>query len=80
MRTGIIGAGNVGVAVAAALVMRGIGREVVLYNRTLKRAEGEAWDLNDAVPLLGGMMNVEATASLEDLAACSVIVITVGAK
>lgn len=80
MRTGIIGAGNVGVAVAAALVMRGIGREVVLYNRTLKRAEGEAWDLNDAVPLLGGTMNVEATSSLEDMAECNIIVITVGAK
>ena len=79
-KVGIIGSGNVGVGVVDALVMLGISKEIVLYNRTLGNALGEVWDINDAVPLLNGNINVSATDSLNDLDGCEVIVVTIGAK
>jgi L-lactate dehydrogenase len=80
MKIGVVGAGAVGVGVVNALVMMGIGREILLYNRTLKKAEGEAFDLEDAVPLLSGDTRIVATEHLEDLAVCGIVVVTVGAN
>lgn len=77
-KVGVIGAGNVGAAIANALVLLAKCVTVVLYARTLSKAEGEAWDIEDAIPLLSEM-DVIPTDSYEDLADCDVIVITVGA-
>jgi len=77
---GVIGSGSVGVGIIDALVMLGISQEIILYNRNKDKALGEVWDLNDAVPLLNGNINVEATDSLNDLSSCEIIAITVGAK
>ena len=74
----IIGGGNVGAELAYALVLLQIGVEVVLYNRSLDKAEGAAWDIEDAMPLLSEM-KVTPTDRCEDLAASDVVVITVGA-
>lgn len=76
-KVGVIGAGNVGAAVANALVLLSKCVTVVLFDRTLSKAEGEAWDIGDAIPLLSSM-NVIPTDRYEDLADCDVIVITVG--
>jgi L-lactate dehydrogenase len=78
-KVGIIGAGRVGNAVANGLVMMGVCVSVVLYNRTLSKAEGEAWDIEDAVPLLDEC-DVLPSDRYEDLADCDVIVVTIGAQ
>jgi L-lactate dehydrogenase len=50
MKIGIVGAGLVGATAAYALVMRGIGRQIVLVDRNEARARAEADDLLHAVP------------------------------
>jgi L-lactate dehydrogenase len=41
MRVGIVGSGFVGSAAAYAMVMRGVGREIVLVDANLARAQAE---------------------------------------
>ena len=50
MKVGIVGCGMVGSASAYALVMRGVGREIVLVDVNRARAEAEANDIYHAVP------------------------------
>jgi L-lactate dehydrogenase len=50
MKVGIVGCGMVGSASAFALVMRGVGREIVLVDVNRARAEAEADDIYHAVP------------------------------
>src|SRR6478735_11620965 len=50
MKTGIVGCGMVGSASAYALVMSGVGREIVLVDLKRERAEAEANDISHAVP------------------------------
>ncbi|HKP71386.1 MAG TPA: L-lactate dehydrogenase [Pyrinomonadaceae bacterium] len=50
-RIAVIGCGNVGATSAYALVTRGVAREIVLVDANPERAEGEAMDLQHAVPL-----------------------------
>src|SRR3954471_4123365 len=50
MKIGIVGCGMVGSSSAFALVMSGVGREIVLVDLNRKRAEAEANDLFHAVP------------------------------
>lgn len=50
-RLAIIGAGNVGATFAYALLLSGLSSEIVLIDQNQARAEGEAMDLNHAVPL-----------------------------
>lgn len=76
-KVAVIGAGNVGAAVANALVLLGKCVTVVLFDRTLSKAEGEAWDIEDAIPLLSSM-DVIPSNRYEDLADSDVIVVTVG--
>src|SRR5262249_49571980 len=51
MKIGIVGAGNVGCACAMAATIRGSAREIVLINRTRKRAEAVATDIRYCTPL-----------------------------
>ena len=50
MKIGVVGAGAVGATAAYALVMRGVGSEIVLVDRAEKRAQAEAADILHAVP------------------------------
>jgi len=50
MKIGIVGSGLVGSTAAYALVMRGIGREIVLVDIDDKRSQAEADDILHAVP------------------------------
>ncbi len=50
MKIGIVGAGMVGATAGYALVMRGVGREIVLVDMNTKRAKAEADDIFHAVP------------------------------
>ena len=50
IRVAVVGAGNVGSTFAYALLLSGLAAEIVLIDASHARAEGEAMDLNHAVP------------------------------
>ncbi len=50
MKIGIVGSGLVGATSAYAMVMRGIGREIVMIDKDEDRAKAEASDIMHAVP------------------------------
>lgn len=76
MKTGIVGSGFVGATAAYALVMRGVGRRVVLVDVNKARASAEADDILHAVPFAN---QLEVTAGdYEDLADCKVVVVSAG--
>lgn len=50
MKVGIVGTGFVGSTAAYAMVMRGVGREIVLVDVNKERARAEADDIHHAVP------------------------------
>lgn len=76
MKIGIIGSGLVGSTAAYAMVMRGVGRQIVLVDLNIERAKAEADDIVHAVPFAHP---VEVTAGgYADLAGSKVVVITAG--
>ncbi len=76
MKVGIVGCGLVGSTAAYALVMRGVGREIVLVDLNRTRAEAEANDIYHAVPF-AHPLTVRA-GDYSDLADCRVVVIAGG--
>jgi L-lactate dehydrogenase len=76
MKTGIVGSGFVGATAAYALVMRGVGRRVVLVDQNRARAEAEADDILHAVPFASPL---EITAGdYAQLAGCKVVIVSAG--
>ncbi len=76
MKTGVVGSGLVGATAAYALVMRGVGRRVVLVDQNRARAEAEADDLLHAVPFAHPL---EVTAGeYADLAGCRAVIVSAG--
>lgn len=78
MKVGIVGSGLVGSTAAYAMVMRGIGREIVLIDRDTARAQAEADDLLHAVPF-AHPLRVSA-GGYEDLAGSRIVIVTAGAN
>lgn len=76
MKIGIIGSGQVGATAAYAMVMRGVGRELVLVDLNRARAQAEADDIRHAVPFAHSL-DVHA-GDYPDLNGCSVVVVTAG--
>jgi len=76
MKIGIVGCGMVGSSSAYALVMSGVGREIVLVDLNRARAEAEANDLHHAVPF-AHPLTVRA-GDYPDLADARVVVIAGG--
>jgi L-lactate dehydrogenase len=76
MKIGIVGSGLVGATAAYALVMRGIGREIVLVDKNTARAQAEADDLLHAVPF-SHPLNIRA-GDYPDLAGSRVVIIAAG--
>jgi len=76
MKVGIVGCGFVGSTAAYALIMQGVGREIVLVDRNTDRAIAEADDLFHAVPF-AHPMTVRA-GDYADLDGASVVVIGAG--
>ena len=76
MKTGVVGSGFVGATAAYALVMRGVGRRVVLVDQNRARAEAEADDILHAVPF-AHPLEISA-GDYADLAACRVVVVSAG--
>lgn len=76
MKIGVVGSGLVGSTAAYAMVMRGVGREIVLVDLNRERAQAEADDILHAVPFAH---SIEVTAGdYADLAGAQVVLITAG--
>lgn len=76
-RVAVIGAGNVGATFAYALLLHGLAAEIVLIDANHAKAEGEAMDLNHAVPF-APPTRIWA-GDYADCAGAAVTVITAGA-
>jgi L-lactate dehydrogenase len=76
MKVGIVGAGFVGSTAAYALVMRGVGREIVLVDRNRERAAAEADDIRHAVPFAHPLQIDDG--DFPELAGCRVVVLCAG--
>ncbi|MGQ9851264.1 MAG: L-lactate dehydrogenase [Aggregatilineaceae bacterium] len=76
MKIGIVGSGAVGATAAYALVMQGIGREIVLVDLNKARAQAEADDILHAVPF-AHPLQVRA-GDYPDLAGARVVILTAG--
>lgn len=76
MKVGVVGSGLVGSTAAYALVMRGVGREIVLVDKNGERAVAEADDIRHAVPF-AHPLEIRA-GNYEDLAGCHAVVLCAG--
>jgi L-lactate dehydrogenase len=76
MKVGIVGSGLVGSTAAYALVMQGVGRELVLVDQNAARAEAEADDLRHAVPFAYPLE--VRSGDFTDLAGCRVVLLCAG--
>ncbi len=76
MKIGIVGTGMVGATAAYAMVMRGVGREIVLIDKNKERAQAEADDIFHAVPFAHSL-EVHA-GDYPDLAGSRVVILTAG--
>lgn len=76
MKVGIVGSGLVGSTAAYTMVVRGVGREIVLVDLDEKRAQAEAADIVHAVPF-AEPLQVRAGA-YSDLANSRVVILTAG--
>ena len=77
-RVAIVGLGNVGASFAYALLLSGLAAEIVLIDVNHAKAEGEAMDLNHAVPFTKPTRIWAGT--YEDCAGAAVTVIAAGAN
>jgi L-lactate dehydrogenase len=78
IKVGIIGLGNVGVTTAFAMLFNGAPNQLVLLSRDKKKAEGEALDLEHALPFLESA-EIIPTDNYKDLEGCRFVVVTAGA-
>ena len=76
MKTGIVGSGFVGATSAYALVMRGVGRRLVLVDQNRARAESEADDILHAVPFAHPLEIIAG--DYADLAGSKVVIVSAG--
>jgi L-lactate dehydrogenase len=76
-RVAIVGCGNVGATFAYALLLSGLASEIVLIDANHAKAEGEAMDLNHAMPL-GRPVRIWA-GDYEDCKGALITVVTAGA-
>ena len=76
MKIGVVGTGMVGSAAAYAMVMRGVGRELVLVDYNYKRAVAEAEDIFHAVPFAEPL--IVRAGEYADLDGASVVVVSAG--
>ena len=76
MKVGIVGSGFVGATAGYALVMQGVGRELVLVDKNAARAEAEADDIRHAVPFAHPLE--VRSGDYDALAGCRVVLICAG--
>jgi L-lactate dehydrogenase len=77
-RVAVVGLGNVGATLGYALLLGGLAAEIVLIDNNHAKAEGEAMDLNHAVPF-AHPTRIWA-GDYHDCASATVVVIAAGAN
>lgn len=75
-KVSIIGVGYVGASIAYALTVRNIAREIVLIDRDVSRAQGEALDIRHGVPFMG--TSQVYAGDYPDCADCDLIILCAG--
>jgi len=78
-KIGIIGAGSVGATIAYAAMMRGVARQIALFDIAKAKVNAEVLDLNHGM-LFAPQGSVEGSDDIEVLRGCDVVVMTAGAK
>jgi L-lactate dehydrogenase len=76
MKVGIVGSGFVGSTAAYAMVMAGIGREIVLVDKNETRSRAEANDIYHAVPFARPLK--VTSGGYADLKGCLAVIIAAG--
>lgn len=76
LKVGVVGTGLVGSTFAYTVVLRGLASEIVLVDRDDDKAEGEAMDLNHAVPFTRPVR--VRSGSYADLAGAAVVCVAAG--
>jgi len=76
MKIGVVGSGMVGATAAYAMVMKGVGREIVLVDKNEKRAESETADLLHAVPFAHPLTLRKGDYS--ELEGCRLVIVSAG--
>src|SRR5580700_5471412 len=76
MKVGIVGSGFVGATVGYALVLQGVGREIVLVDKNEARAAAEADDIRHAVPFAHPLE--VWSGGYSELAGCRAIILCAG--
>jgi L-lactate dehydrogenase len=77
-KIGIVGAGRVGTTVAYAALIRGVAKQISLYDPTPSKVEAEVLDLNHGLMFVP-MASVEGSSDMQILAGSDVIVFAAGA-
>lgn len=78
MKISIIGLGHVGSTIAYTLMIKGLGKEILLWNRSINKAKGDALDLSQAASFTNQPMKIRA-GELEETTNSDVILISVSA-
>lgn len=78
-KIGIIGAGSVGATIAYAALIRGVAREISLFDIARSKVEAEVLDLNHGL-LFAPQAKVDGSDDLEILRCADIVVMTAGAK
>ncbi|MEX3564708.1 L-lactate dehydrogenase [Micrococcus endophyticus] len=78
-KVGVVGAGGVGTAICYAALIRGVAREVALYDIDEPKVRAEVLDLAHDTPFTSASA-MTGGADPDVLADCEVVVITAGAK
>ena len=78
-KVGIIGAGSVGATIAYAAMIRGVARQISLYDIARSKVDAEVLDLNHG-QLFAPQATVSGSDDVEVLRDSDVIVMTAGAK
>lgn len=78
-KVGIIGAGSVGATIAYAAMIRGVARQISLFDIARSKVEAEVLDLNHGL-LFVPQATVDGSDDIEVLRDCDIVVMTAGAK
>jgi len=76
VKIGIVGSGLVGATTAYALMMRGVGREIVLVDLDEKRSRAEADDILHAAPFAHAIDVISG--GYQELINCRIVIISAG--
>ena len=76
MKVGVVGAGQVGSTAAYAMVMNGVGREIVMVDVNRERSQAQADDISHAIPF-AHPLDIYA-GNYKDLAGSRAVVIAAG--